>query len=873
MGQNDYAIVVGIAHYPLFHSDLSGPVNDARHFAEWLAASEDQSGGGVPQENIEVVLVPVPDPAHLEVNDDRLSSVEDILAAFEQLREKVQNLHHQGRSEKRLYIYLAGHGFSVDTEQLGIEESVLLMANAQQGFWPHFAGHYCAEWFVKSGLFQEVVLFMDCCRNEPLINFPLSLPAWGVSTSRNRAKKFYGFATKWGRLSRERMIDGMAQGVFTWSLLKALRGDVTDEQGCVTEQELKGSVYHSVRELLADSQAQGGGEFQDPDFDGDDDWIFSQNAAKHPPQATVQIDVGQLDPAMSVTLMDASHTVIGTHMGKDGAWQIQLSPGFYQLQVSATGQKKFFDVTGSNALTISLDGIAAEQHDAITEKVRLVVDAENAATEIFIIDNHFQRVTEGITGGHGQLEVDLEPGIYKVKFVAGFLMQERYVELQAGSSPVLVSAPELSFSTSVPLKETRTTQDYHEESANQASKRIHYEVGIGSQLFVFVRDLAKQGCNDSATGLTLHDLAGNLLVDFTRQGERDIDNPETDHWVGCNVQVDPGAYRLRVQLPGDADNVEILEQIVVTCEGWQTQLFLLRRFFGDLDDCQMLRADVNAASIFMVPIGTGFQPERTGFREAELARQGLLRGRVVLDADELGKMIWRDHRNPMLGLYGAHQLLLAEKPDLDLLRNVTDILYHMIGSHPDVIALDIYLRNLLTNDPVYRYPDYHTTYQAPPMLRSSWNILVRASIMQQEIIRSGSLASFVADSLWGDGTWLTWRRALNALQVPSGEPLDLSVLRFVYPQIMALADSFGHQRMVDFVKEHNLSNLERFLLEYIALSRLSLASESAATDEQAQDWVRENLTIAKLVQALHAPSASIGEATAGLVQKLKLKMF
>jgi hypothetical protein len=37
--------------------------------------------------------------------------------------------------------------------------------------------------------------------------------------------------------------------------------------------------------------------------------------------------------------------------------------------------------------------------------------------------------------------------------------------------------------------------------------------------------------------------------------------------------------------------------------------------------------------------------------------------------------------------------------------------------------------------------------------------------------------------------------------------------------------------------------------------------------------VRENLTTVKLVQALHVPSVAIGEATAGLVKKLKLKTF
>jgi len=884
MKQSDYAVVVGIAHYPLFHADLGGPVNDAQHFVEWLVTEEDQGGAGVPAEHVTTIVVPVPAPDsnHLEAADgqDPLPIVENILAAFENLREKVQGLHREGGSEERLYIFLAGHGFSVDTEQLGIEEPVLLMSNAEQGFWPHFAGHYCAEWFVKSGLFQEVVLFMDCCRNEPLINFPLSLPSWGTSTDQTRAKKFYGFATKWAQKSREQIIDGMTQGVFTWSLLKALRGDVTDSEGRVTEKELKGSIYNSVRKLLANGQAPGNGEFQDPDFDGDDDWVFAQVASKQTPMATVQIDFGQLSPETNIELIDASHNMIEKHMPEDGPWQTHLPPGFYLLEVRATGQRKFFDVTGSDAITVSLeDRVVQENRDNTTGKVHLVVDAGDPTTEILVIDSHFQRVTEGVTGGHGRLEVDLDPGIYKVKFAAGFLAQEVYVALQAGSGPVVVPVPDLHFSAAAPIKETRTTQDYHEGSANKASKRIHCEVGIGSQLFVFVRDLAKQGCNDCATGLALHDLAGNLLVDFTRAGDRDVENPDTDHWVGCTVQLDPGAYRLRVQTPvvDASGNAEILEQIIVTSAGWQTQVFLLRRLFGSQGDCQTLRANLNEASMLMVPVGTGFQPERSGFREAELARQGLIKGRIVFEASELGRMVWRDNKNPMLGIYGAHQLLLSEKlepSDLDLLRNVTSALQGMIGAHPDVIALDVFLDNLSINVPVYQAPGYQTVYQAPPMLRSSWNILVDASAAHPEIVRAGSLASYVGDRIWGDGTWLVWQgSSIDTCNTQPVEPLDVSTLRFVYPQIVTILGALGNKPIVDFARENSLSNLERFLLEYIDLSRLPIVAGQVPDEEQPQAWVRENLTTAKLVQALHVPSVAIGEATAGLVKKLKLKTF
>src|SRR5437667_11013020 len=107
MRQNDYAVVVGIAHYPSFHADLGGPVNDAEHFKEWLVTAEDQGGAGVPEEHVHKIVVPAPDPNHPQAADDqvRLAVVEDILATFEDLREKVQILHREVGSEERHYIF------------------------------------------------------------------------------------------------------------------------------------------------------------------------------------------------------------------------------------------------------------------------------------------------------------------------------------------------------------------------------------------------------------------------------------------------------------------------------------------------------------------------------------------------------------------------------------------------------------------------------------------------------------------------------------------------------------------------------------------------------------------------------------------------
>src|SRR5438876_2528192 len=217
MAVDDYAIVVGISSYPDI-SNLQGPENDARHFYEWLVAAD---GGKLPQNQAK--LIRSSDYPAAAGREDAKPIIEDINKAFEGLIE--QGMKNHGKTGRRLYIFLAGHGLSPS-----LEESALLMANASQLFMGyHLPGHFYAQWFVASAFFDEVVLFMDCCR-DTYLNVPMYTPPWTPVQTVDAANvnKFYGLATKWSHKSREQDIDGETQGLFTWSLLKALRGGAPD---------------------------------------------------------------------------------------------------------------------------------------------------------------------------------------------------------------------------------------------------------------------------------------------------------------------------------------------------------------------------------------------------------------------------------------------------------------------------------------------------------------------------------------------------------------------------------------------------------------------------------------------------------------------
>src|SRR5437899_12863318 len=93
---NDYALVVGIDHYPGYEN-LRGAIEDAKDVKSWLCDEPD--GGQVPEDNCKPVYS-TPDPTRpiQDDIDDALSLILNAVGTKEQAR--------------RLYIYFSGHGMA-----------------------------------------------------------------------------------------------------------------------------------------------------------------------------------------------------------------------------------------------------------------------------------------------------------------------------------------------------------------------------------------------------------------------------------------------------------------------------------------------------------------------------------------------------------------------------------------------------------------------------------------------------------------------------------------------------------------------------------------------------------------------------------------
>lgn len=377
---------------------------------------------------------------------------------------------------------------------------------------------------------------------------------------------------------------------------------------------------------------------------------------------------------------------------------------------------------------------------ASDKKLTLTVKAEDDSVEVFIIDGRFKVVERG----HGPMNVfSLAPGIYTVKVKVGTESRSEHVVLF--DKPVKVKFARIEFPSAAPLFDTGKTHEYHIAASENESKKVHVSIGSGSSIFVFVRDWRPNEKPDTPRkinprpqlGLKLLDATGNVIVDIDKKAKFD---PKRDPSAACNVELNPGIYRLALHLLSGS----VIEQTVVASPGWQTQVFMLQRNYGK--DRSDRRADLSGASILMSK--TGFSAADLDKRLVETARLGLIDTRQVLSEKVINTILMGKFKNPMLGILGAHLLLLNNSVKMDLLHTVVTNLRKLLGSnqHPDVEALALRLGEKTS-----------FVFEHPPMLRRSWWHVVDATVDKKGLVPLGSTAAAAAERIWGAEPWLQWK--------------------------------------------------------------------------------------------------------------------
>jgi hypothetical protein len=241
----------------------------------------------------------------------------------------------------------------------------------------------------------------------------------------------------------------------------------------------------------------------------------------------------------------------------------------------------------------------------------------------------------------------------------------------------------------------------------------------------------------------------------------------------------------------------------------------------------------------MARTNKGFEPNLAELRATELARQGLRNRRIVVSAKDMRSMLYGKTENPMLAIYGAHLMIQGEEFDRPFLRSVVRKLRELVGDHPDVMAL------LLGVDPDADVGDF----SVPPMLSSSWSIIVAATASRPELVPRGSLSAAISERVLAGGPWLRWHPASDAklaeaAEVPE-EVLDLG------EAIATLAGAPSNLLAVTSASDVSLAESEV----------ISFAAQAGAGASQASDtYVLERLGFPRSVaeDAIHSVMQRIG---------------
>lgn len=240
--ENDYALVVGIDHYPGYEN-LHGAVDDAKDMVRWLCAEPD--GGGLPTENCKAVYS-VPNPAH-PIQDE----IDDAL---------LEILHAVGNNEpaRRLYVYFSGHGMAPSKLVTGmcVANWSLDMRNRALNSQKYL------DVLLTSGKFREVIMFLDCCRVRMVAaegQGPAN-PNLVPGAKSPKSRSFLANATEFLNKAYEAAVSGppganppaagpTVRGYFTRALLEGLRGAAAVAPAGVPASELKKYLEWRTPEL------------------------------------------------------------------------------------------------------------------------------------------------------------------------------------------------------------------------------------------------------------------------------------------------------------------------------------------------------------------------------------------------------------------------------------------------------------------------------------------------------------------------------------------------------------------------------------------------------------------------------------------------
>jgi hypothetical protein len=472
-------------------------------------------------------------------------------------------------------------------------------------------------------------------------------------------------------------------------------------------------------------------------------------------------------------------------------------------------------------------------------KVPLHVVAADAATEIFLVDARLGRQDRAV----GELRTRVAPGLYKLRFRSAQTQVDRLIEVPLDGLH-RVEAPPIPFATAMPLDDTADLNPAHQQIVREAtSNPAERTLGVGSKLCLFVRDLPEDESQSVWSGLGVHNLDGGLIAEIS-----DAQKGSLPGIAALSLDLDPGPYRIRVS-PANAPAHEIFVPLV---RGWQTQVFTLsdEPSAPDLPRTPRLRD----ASVCMARLGAMFDPGDSRLRLAELLRCGLESGRAILTDTVLAQVLGAGGGNPMLDIFVGH-LMIRERPIKQ--RAIAQILERarqLVGELPDVTAL-------LLRPGSERAPRT-LRFETPPLLRSSWSLIVAASRRRMSLVPQASVTAQVGERLVTHPLWLISGR-VDASPDSSDRVMSFAAASRLLDRLIAVRpDQLDAKRRQDIARVMaTASPLERSLLNTTLMQPVPGRAEPEGSS---------GYSVSAALKRIQAPSYSIVRSVQSLKDKLDI---
>jgi hypothetical protein len=318
-----FALIVGIDHYPKFRS-LKGARRDAERFVAWV--TDTVRGGAVPQSNCYLILS----------EQDPVIPIQDTIDEnLEELLEKAKDA-----AGGRLYLYFSGHGLA--RSNLGVDLCLAKWSKKRRNMALDSMDYLSLV--SGTGLFREIVFFMDCCRqrlsNARGLPSTIGLPRPDPDAALSRT--YVAYATQFLQSAFEAAEasgdgeegEGEYLGHFTKALISGLYGAASDAAGGVPAAKLKSYLDTESRRIATEK-----GHTQIPEIINGFSDVDEPRFGTALPLANAHITFTQ---ARQGRIILESHTLKSVREGdaSTGPWDVPLEKGLYVIREEETGEEK-----------------------------------------------------------------------------------------------------------------------------------------------------------------------------------------------------------------------------------------------------------------------------------------------------------------------------------------------------------------------------------------------------------------------------------------------------------------------------------------------------------------------------------------------------